>query len=98
MLLKIIAKHFARGEDKIPPLKARVIAVLAIKIGVSCHVNIFYGELILHYYFCRTIYFNMLSMQHSSKQELNTIFFLHHWWFPRGIHGIRYMLAGYKLL
>ena len=25
--------------------------------------------------FCRTIYFDMLSMWHSSKQELNNVFF-----------------------
>ena len=27
--------------------------------------------------FCRTIYFDMLSMQHSSKQELNKIYFFY---------------------
>ena len=37
--------------------------------------------------FCRTTYFDMLSMQHSSKQEPSKIyFFKNFWWFSRGIH------------
>ena len=40
--------------------------------------------------FCRATYFDMLSMQHCSKQDLNKIYFFYFWWFPRGIHDIRY--------
>ena len=37
----------------------------------------------------------MLSMQHSSKQQLNNIYiFLHFWWFPRGNHVNRYPGGG----
>ena len=48
---------------------------MAVKNGEACRiytVNIFDESYII--IFCGTIYFDMLSMQHNSKQELNKIY------------------------
>ena len=58
------------------------------KNGVSCRIHTVKIFAVNTLFFCVSIYFDMLSVQHSSKKEPNN-FFKHFWWFPRGIDDIQ---------